>query len=230
MALWSWNEQLLCKVFPLSFGEIASNWFHKLPKGTMKIWEGMAEMFVTRFVTNKSQPLRIDSLLALKINDGKGLRAYTKRYYEVYNRISSYNQELAVVSFKNCLKDKCLLRKSLAKTLPKSMEELMAQIDKYACAEKDTQGTRTSKPERRNGSPKRGRGNMGLDRQETWIRTAQAVTTVFRIPIYKVLERIKNHPYYRAPEKIPGEFMGRSIGKHCAYHNEDDHLTQGARL
>ena len=57
----------------------------------MKIWEGLAEMFVTRFVTNKSQPLRVDSLLALKINDGKGLRAYTKRYYEVYNWISGYN-------------------------------------------------------------------------------------------------------------------------------------------
>ena len=53
MALWSEKEQLLCMVFPVSFGQITSDWFHKLPKGTMKSWEGLAEMFVAKFVTNK---------------------------------------------------------------------------------------------------------------------------------------------------------------------------------
>ena len=36
MALYSGNEPLLCKVFPSSFGEIASDWFHKLLKGSVK--------------------------------------------------------------------------------------------------------------------------------------------------------------------------------------------------
>ena len=36
MALYTGNEPLLCKVFPLSFVEITSDWFHKLPKGTVK--------------------------------------------------------------------------------------------------------------------------------------------------------------------------------------------------
>mgnify|MGYP003702625563 CR=1 FL=1 len=83
-------------------------------------------MFMARFVTNKSQPLRVDSLLALNISDDGGLRAYAKRYYEEFNRIQACNQELAVVSFKNGLDDDCPLWKSLAKTLPKSMEKLMA--------------------------------------------------------------------------------------------------------
>ncbi|XP_028102100.1 uncharacterized protein LOC114301342 [Camellia sinensis] len=126
IALWSGNKQLLCKVFPSSFGEIASDWFHKVPKGSVKSWESLAEKFVARFFTNKSQPLMIDSLLALKISDGESLKVYAKRYCKVYNQIPTCNQELAVVSFKNGLDDKCSLQKSLAKTLPKSMEELMA--------------------------------------------------------------------------------------------------------
>ncbi|XP_028070013.1 uncharacterized protein LOC114272488 [Camellia sinensis] len=52
---------------------------------------------------------------------------------------------------------------------------------------------------------------------------------VFRIPIYKVLERIKNQSYYKAPEKIPSEFMVRSTRKHLVYHNEDGHPTLGCR-
>ncbi|XP_028118959.1 uncharacterized protein LOC114316506 [Camellia sinensis] len=126
MALRSGNEQLLCKVFPSSFGEITSDWFHKHLKGYVKSWAGLAEMFVACFVTNKLLPLRVDSLLTLKISDGEGLRAYAKRYYEVHNWIRACNQELTVVSFKNGLDDDCPLRQSLTKTLPKSMEELMA--------------------------------------------------------------------------------------------------------
>ncbi|XP_028110711.1 uncharacterized protein LOC114309208 [Camellia sinensis] len=229
IALYSGNGQLLCKVVLSSFGKIASDWFHNLLKGTVKSWEGLTEIFKTRFVTNKLQPLRVDSLLALNISDGESLRAYVKRYYEVFNRIPACNQELAIVSFKNGLDDECPLRKSLAKTLPRSKEELMARIEKYAKVEEDTQVIKTPKQEKKNSSPKRGRGNSGVNRQKTGLRCAQAVTTVFRIPIYKVLERIRNQPYYRAPEKNPIEFMRMSIGKHCAYHNEDGHITQGSR-
>ncbi|XP_028067932.1 uncharacterized protein LOC114270608 [Camellia sinensis] len=146
MALWSGNEQLLCK-------------------------EGLAEMFMARFVTNMAQPLRVDSLLALKISDGEGLKAYAKRYYKVYNRILACNQELAVVSFKNGLDDNCPRQKSLAKTLPKSMEELMSQIEKYARAKKETQGKGTPKQEGRNGSLKRDRGNTGIDQPKIGMRT-----------------------------------------------------------
>ncbi|XP_028055431.1 uncharacterized protein LOC114259598 [Camellia sinensis] len=167
--------------------------------------------------------------MALKIGEDECLGAYAKRCYEVFNRILGCNQELAVVSFKNGLNDDCLLRKLLAKTLPKSMEELMARIEKYARAEEDMLGTKASKQEKRNGLPKRGRGNTGYNRQEIGSRAAQAVTIVFWIPVYKVLERIRNQPYYRALEKIPSGFMGRSLWKHCAYHNENRHLTQGCR-
>ncbi|XP_028074668.1 uncharacterized protein LOC114277048 [Camellia sinensis] len=159
-------------------------------------------MFVARFVTNKLQPLTVDFLLASNISEGESLRANAKRYYEVFNRIPACNQELTVVSFKNSLDDECSLRKSLAKTLPKSMEELKARMKKYARAKEDTQGTKAPKQEKRNGSLKRGRGNIGFNR---------------------------NQPYYRAPEKIPGEFMRKSLTKYCAYHNEDGHLTQGCR-
>ncbi|XP_028068901.1 uncharacterized protein LOC114271484 [Camellia sinensis] len=131
MALYTGNEPLLCKVFPSSFEEIASNWFHKLPKGIVKSWKGLAEMFVARFATNKLQLLRVDSLMALKIGEGENLRVYAKRYYE-----------------------------SLAKTLPKSMEELMARIEKYARTEEDTLGTKASKQEKRNDSPKQSQESL----------------------------------------------------------------------
>ena len=85
--------------------------------------------------------------MALKISKDEGLRAYAKRYYEVSNRIPECNQEATVVSFKNSLKADCPLRKSLAKTLPKSIKELMARIEKCARIEEDTSGTKETKQE-----------------------------------------------------------------------------------
>ena len=77
--------------------------------------------------------------MALNISEGESLRAYyTKGYYEVFNHIPACNQELVVVSFKNGLDDECSFRKSLARTLPKRMEEIMAWIEKYARVEEDT--------------------------------------------------------------------------------------------
>mgnify|MGYP003702788069 CR=1 FL=1 len=64
------------------------------------------------------------------------------------------------------------------------MEELMARIEKYARAEEDTPGTMAPKPEKKNGSPKRGQGDGGYNKPEKGFRAAQAVATVFRISIY----------------------------------------------
>ena len=88
----------------------------------------------------------------------------------MFNRIPECNQEVAVVSFKNGLKDDCTLRKSLAKTLPISMEELIARIEKCARAEEDTSGNKEVKQEKGNGAPKQGRGNNGPTKQETELR------------------------------------------------------------
>ncbi|XP_028080125.1 uncharacterized protein LOC114281759 [Camellia sinensis] len=141
------------------------------------------------------------------------------------------NQELVVVSFKNGLENDCLLRQSLAKILPKSMEDLMARIKKYAMAEEDKKAKKTSvmKQEKRNRSPKRSRGNNSTDRLEHGLRAMQAVSIVFKIPICRILERIRNQPYFRASQKTMGECMGKNPGKNCASHDKNGHMTQGFR-
>ncbi|XP_028082312.1 uncharacterized protein LOC114283647 [Camellia sinensis] len=158
----------------------------------MKSWEGLAEMFVARFVTTRFQLLRVDSLLALKINDGKGLRAYAKRYYEVYNQIPVCNQELVVVSFKNGMENDCSLWQSLAKTLLKNLEDLMEKVEKYARAEEDRKARKTGviKQEKKNVSPKHSRGNNSTNKSEPGLKAIQAISTDFKILVHKVLERI----------------------------------------
>ena len=47
---------------------------------------------------------------------------------------------------------------------------------------------------------------------------AQIVNTVFSEPIHQILEKIKNEPYFKWPNKMGGDPMKRNQSLHCQYH------------
>ncbi len=69
MALYRYNDPLMCRLFPSSFGEIALRWFNQLGKRTIASWIQVVEAFVTRFITNCRRTKEMDALLTLKLED-----------------------------------------------------------------------------------------------------------------------------------------------------------------
>ena len=59
--------------------------------------------------------------------------------------------------------------------------------------------------------------------------TPQAVNTVFREPVHQVLEKIKNKPYFKWPNKMSGDPLRRNQSLHCQYHQERGHTTKNCR-
>ena len=55
---------------------------------------------------------------------------------------------------------------------------------------------------------------------------SQMVSTVFREPVHQVLEKIKNKPYFKWPNKIGGDPMSHNQSLHCQYHQEQRHTTK----
>ena len=52
---------------------------------------------------------------------------------------------------------------------------------------------------------------------------------VFREPIHQVLEKIKNEPYFKWPNKMRGDPMRCNQSLHCQYHQERGHTTEDYR-
>ena len=52
---------------------------------------------------------------------------------------------------------------------------------------------------------------------------------VFRKPIHQVLEKIKNEPYFKWPNKMRGDPMRCNQSLHCQYHQERGHTTEDYR-
>ena len=55
------------------------------------------------------------------------------------------------------------------------------------------------------------------------------VNTVFREPVHQVLEKIKNEPFFKWPNKMSGDPTKRNQNLYCHYHQEWGHTTEDCR-
>ncbi|XP_028065542.1 uncharacterized protein LOC114268559 [Camellia sinensis] len=118
------NDALLCLIFPTSLGELGLKWFKRLPKGSIKGRQRLAEVFVTRFKTNTQTPKEVGHLLSVKIESGGSLKAYNSKYWETYNEILDCPTNLVVAQYKRGLPVGHRLGDSLTVDQPTTMESL----------------------------------------------------------------------------------------------------------
>ena len=130
MAIHSQNETLMCKVFPSSVGPMAMRWFNSLKTDSI-------DSFGSRFITNNKVPLPLSSLLSFSMCEGETLKAYSDRYWEMYNEMDGNYDDVAISTFKSGFPTEQGLRKSLTGKLVTSVHQLMDRIDKYKRVEED---------------------------------------------------------------------------------------------
>ena len=105
-------------------------WFDKLPAGSIKIFYQFFESFVAQFVINTKAPKGVTSLLTLRKGKNESLHNYSKRYWELYNKIEC-SEELAVVSYKLRLITGELWVE-LALNPPADLHDLMMRVEMFA--------------------------------------------------------------------------------------------------
>ena len=77
------------------------------------------------------------SLLSLSKRKGETLKAYSDRYWEMFNEIDGDYDDVAINTFKAGLPAEHDLRKSLMGKLVASVRQLMNWIDKYRRVKED---------------------------------------------------------------------------------------------
>ena len=55
---------------------------------------------------------------------------------------------------------------------------------------------------------------------------AQVVNAVFQEPVQQVLEKIKNEPFFKWPNKMAGEPRKRNPNLYCHYHQDHGHTAE----
>ena len=79
----------------------------------------------------------MSALVSLSMHDKETLKAYSGRYWEMYNEMDGNFDDVAINTFKNSLPVEHGLRKSLTSKPATSVCQLMDRIDKYKQVEED---------------------------------------------------------------------------------------------
>ena len=137
MAVHSKDEALMCKIFPFSLSLMAMRWFNGLKANSINSFKKLTQSFGACFITCNRVPLPLRSLRSMSMRDGETLKAYSDRYWEMFNEIDRSYNDVAISTFKAGLPVEHDLRKSLTGKLVTSVRLLMDRIDKYRRIEED---------------------------------------------------------------------------------------------
>ena len=58
---------------------------------------------------------------------------------------------------------------------------------------------------------------------------AQAVNVVFREPVQKVLEKVRNESFFKWSNKMTGDPANRNQNLYCHYHQDHGHTTEDCK-
>ena len=106
-------------------------WFDGLKTNSISSFKKLTQSFCSRFITCSRVPQPLDSLLSMSMREGESVKAYSERYWEMFNEIDSDFDEVAIKTFKVNLPAEHGLRKSLIGKPVTSLRQLMDRVDKY---------------------------------------------------------------------------------------------------
>ena len=185
-------------------------WFNSLKTNSIDSYKQLTQAFGSRFIMNSRVPRPLSSLLSLSMRERETLKAYSDKYWEMYNKMDGNYDDVAISTFKSSLPTEHCLRKSLISKPVTSVRQLMDRIDKYKKVEEDQlQGKGKEKiiPHKRNDFRLEQYNNNHLRRdfaEQSGLTNTQAVNAVFREPVQQVLEKVKNEPFFKWPNKKIG--------------------------
>ena len=216
----------MCRVFPSSLGPMAMRWFDGLRTNFVSSLKKLTQAFCSWFITYSRVPQPLDSLLSMSIRGGESIKTYLDRYWEIFNEIDGNFDDVAIKTFKVGLPSEHGLRKSLISKPVTSLLQLMDWVDKYKRIEDDQQqgkGKAKVIPQERRDFKSDWYNNNWLRRDyagQLGFTNTQMVNVVFWEPVRQVLEKIKNEPFFKWPNKMAGDPTKRNQSLFCHYHQE----------
>ena len=211
MTVHAQDEALICRVFPSSLRPMAMRWFNGLRTNSISSFKKLTQAFCSRFIICSRVPQPLDSLLSMSMREGESVKAYSDRYWEMFNEIDGDFDDVAIKTFKVGLPSEHGLRKSLIDKPVTSLCQLMDRVDKYKWIEDDQQqgkGKAKVIPQEMRDFKLDRNNNNHLIRDyagQSGSTNTQMVNVVFREPVQQVLEKIKNEPFFKWQNKMAGD-------------------------
>ena len=222
---------MLFRSFPSSLGSTTLRWFNGLQKGSIRNFIELIQEFSARFVTCSLVPQPVDASLSIKMGVGETLRSYASQYWELYNEIGGGNERIVMSTFRMRLPENSELQESLTKWPPEDMRQIMRHIEEYKRLEDDRLQSKGKAPLVNRSQPGifPPRPQRDLRIQELEMQLGE-VNVAFKELVHMIVDRVKNKPFFRWPNKIEGDPSQRNQNLYCTYHWDKGHMTEQCRV
>ncbi|XP_075670506.1 uncharacterized protein LOC142640332 [Castanea sativa] len=231
MSLHAHNYALMCKVFPSSLGPTALRWFNGLKNGSIRSFSELIQEFGVWFMACNRVPKPMDALLSMKMRAGETLRNYASRYWELYDEIGGGNKKIAASTFRMGLLEEFGLRELLTLKPLEDIRQLMRCIEEYKHLEDNRLQSKGKEPmtnyPRNNSFNLRHRKDLRIQEPGP---TVGGVNATFKEPVHCIIDRIKNEPYFRQPNRMAGDPSRRNHNLYYSYHRDKGHTTKQCRM
>ncbi|XP_075663362.1 uncharacterized protein LOC142632936 [Castanea sativa] len=162
---------------------------------------------------------------------GETLRNYANRYWELYNKIGGGNEKIATSTFRMGLLEESGLRESLTRRPLEDMRQLMRRIEENKRLEDDRLQTKGKaliiNYPRNTGFNPRHRKDLRIQEPGPAIG---GVNVAFKEPVHRIIDHLKNEPYFKRPNKMVGDPSRRNQNLYCTYHRDKGHTTEQCRV
>nr|CAC33017.1 hypothetical protein [Antirrhinum hispanicum] len=224
MDILSTPDHALCWIFRSTLTGRAQAWFSQLPRGSIRSFDELRELFVRQFACNRRYPKTIGHLMTMVEAEGESLREYMRRFANTVIDVRHVGphilsefvaQGTRSVEFAN----------SLVGRPARSLEELMHRAERYMLQE-DTRLAKLGIQGHEDRSRNR-RGDNTHGRQDMVRRYLEPLPlTPLKISNTEVMNIMGGNQDLRCPPQARNFEAMRHTGKWCLFHRSWGHRTE----
>ena len=236
MSLQDVPDGIMCRGFVTTLKGSARMWCNNLPPNSIRSFQELGAKFIAHFLGTRKHSKPSSHLFTVQQKSSESLKDYASRFNQESLMISGLNDGVAVAAFmQGVTSPLCLM--TLARTTPKSMSELLDEVDKQVGVEEALQGRNVSalsallpsskRQGNDNSSPNREREGKKSKKSEYKASPSEERRkrqfTPLTAPLGEVYAQIETG--LPEPRKMKTPNRKRDNSKFCRYHKDHGHET-----
>jgi len=96
ISLYTWNDVVMCRVFPTTLNGAALSWFTRLPPLCIDCFDTLVKKFGAQFATSRPRHLTSIALVNIRQEKGESLRMFMERFGKVALDIRNLSPEVTM--------------------------------------------------------------------------------------------------------------------------------------
>jgi len=130
ISLYTWNDVVMCRVFPTTLKGATLSWFTRLPLLSIDCFDTLVEKFGVQFATSRPHHLTSIALVNIRQERGEFMRTFMKRFGKVALSIRNLSPEVTMHHMITALKPRPFAD-SLCKKSTTNLVELRERASKF---------------------------------------------------------------------------------------------------